>query len=254
LLCPRTAGPEKPGRPVPEAASRISVAQKNPQLRHGEVTPICVVLYNVAIIDPIGRAPIVEGVVSILRIAAAGTVALALLGASAAAQTAATSPPAWMRSAAPGAEWSQPTPGQSATAGAGNDTQPVATSPGAVSDLSPARPSSALVIAPVVGNSMDEVMTGHEMPAVLLPGSKTIDTAAEPQEEPTTKPSNSVAAAVADEHGVRALIATAPPKPANNSSDDRSWIAEVLALIAGAVAAGVVAWFLMRRTPKRNFG
>jgi hypothetical protein len=59
-------------------------------------------------------------------------------------------------------------------------------------------------------------------------------------------------------------ISPAPPKsasPANPAAPPQvsqvgsgSWIAQVLAALGGAVAAGTVAWFLIGATPQRTFG
>jgi hypothetical protein len=57
----------------------------------------------------------------------------------------------------------------------------------------------------------------------------------------------------APEPVVHAMVAR--PSPAQTSPvGSASWIAQVLAALGGAIAAGVVAWFLIRPAPERTYG
>jgi hypothetical protein len=67
----------------------------------------------------------------------------------------------------------------------------------------------------------------------------------------TTAPQSAAATPV-----VRAMVVKAEP-PSANAADpvgSASWIAHVLAALGGAIAAGAVAWFLIRPAPEGNYG
>jgi len=67
-------------------------------------------------------------------------------------------------------------------------------------------------------------------------------------------------AVLRDEHANAADAAAAPTVLAaplheqNNAADSPSWIAQILAALGGALAAGAVAWFLIGSGPVRTYG
>ena len=71
---------------------------------------------------------------------------------------------------------------------------------------------------------------------------------ADPDPEPAAQ-----AMVAAPEPAAQAMVATPAPQDASPIGS-ASWIAQVLAALGGAVAAGSVAWFLIGSGPQRTYG
>ncbi len=140
----------------------------------------------------------------------------------------------------------------------------------AASPKSPDRPTAALApsAAPasvtteqVVDSDPNGILNGgHAVPAALPAPVTPAAAAPKPKPPAAAKPAEaSVSAPVK-----MAAAAPAAPKPpihamlfkpsAPSPVGSASWIAQLLAALGGAVAAGAVAWFLIRPAPQRHFG
>jgi hypothetical protein len=126
--------------------------------------------------------------------------------------------------------------------------------------ISPAPAPAGVTTEQVVDTSPNGILNGgHTVPAAM-PAAPTPAAGA-----PKPQPAAAKLAAPSPSPPVKVAAATpAAPKPAVHAMLFRprtptpvgsaSWIAQLLAALGGAIAAGAVAWFLIRPTPERNFG
>jgi hypothetical protein len=149
-----------------------------------------------------------------------------------------------------------------AAAAAGNVAAPSGSSlPEGVTPVAPAAaPTTTVVTEPVVDSNPNGILNGgHAVPAAL-PAAVT-PAASAPTPPPATAqpaaPSASAsvkvaaAAPVAPNPTVRAMLfEPSTPGPVGSAS----WLAHVLAALGGAIAAGAVAWLLIRPAPERRYG
>lgn len=148
--------------------------------------------------------------------------------------------------AAPKNNW--PTPNaamQSVTA------QAIATPPGNPTLAAPA-PTNAVATAPVIDTDPNEIMGNAHAVEVNLPVPAAPTNVAAGARQGAIKTaqaagSGSAAAAAAPIPVVRAMVARSPV-------GSTSWIEHVLAALGGAIAAGVLAWFLIGPAPERTYG
>jgi hypothetical protein len=110
--------------------------------------------------------------------------------------------------------------------------------PVAVAAPAPAPAPSELVVG---GRSVD-VVASDQPPVIDLAANAPQTAAVEPSQDD----------AVATRHAT-AFVATAHDQDAAGAVGSASWIAQVLAALGGAVAAGTVAWFLIGSTPQRTY-
>lgn len=152
--------------------------------------------------------------------------------------------------------WSAP-----AAAVAGNAAAPSGSSlPGGVTPVAPAAaPTAAVVNEPVVDTDPNGILNGgHAVPAAMPNPVKPAASAPTPlpavAQRPVPTPSAPVkvaaAAPPAPKPAVRAmLVKPSTPSPVGSAS----WIVQLLAALGGAIAAGAVAWFLIRPAPERTY-
>ena len=122
------------------------------------------------------------------------------------------------------------------------------------SGVTPAAPAAApganVVTEPVVETDPNGILNGgHAVPAAMP---APLTPAAQPA-APSPSPAMKVAAAApaAAKSAVRAMLfRPSTPSPVGSAS----WIAQLLAALGGAVAAGAIAWFLIRPKPERTYG
>lgn len=168
-----------------------------------------------------------------------------------------------------------------ATAAAPENIWPAAASatPGAIATLAPpqtpAQMPASVSTEKVVETDPNEIVSGGHIVQLSSPDQvNAIDLAADdhqkaPPPAASAAPAESSAAksapaesavaastAAASTAAVHALVARAavqspnPPSPVGSAS----WIAQVLAALGGAIAAGALAWFLIKPTPERTYG
>jgi hypothetical protein len=98
-----------------------------------------------------------------------------------------------------------------------------------------------------------ELVVGGQTVHVASPeDANEIDHAADAQ--PTPVPAASPAVAAAPTAAVTETVAAAQTAEEPSHVGSASWIAQVLAAVGGAVAAGSAAWFLMGSAPQRTYG
>lgn len=119
--------------------------------------------------------------------------------------------------------------------------------------LTPA-PPAAVKTEQVVGTDPNGILNGsHAVPAAMPNPPSPVATKPTPKPATTTGPVKTATAAPAAQkpaaHAM--LLKQSVPKNAVGSA---SWIAQMLAALGGAIAAGAVAWFLIRPAPRRNYG
>lgn len=137
----------------------------------------------------------------------------------------------------------------------------------------PTRPAPSLgepVMGPlVVGNQPVEVASQTDVNALDLAADKTADAPANaapvnaaPED---AAPSYKVAAISAPpvavtsdtaskSDSIKASVTAPAPEAAQTAVGSPGWIAQVMAALAGAVAAGTIAWFLIGAAPQRTYG
>jgi hypothetical protein len=110
-------------------------------------------------------------------------------------------------------------------------------------------PSNSVTTEQVVDTDPNAILNGgHAVPAALPKPVKSTASTPTPQPIAATPPVKTAAAApAAPKQAARAMLF----KPSVVGS--ASWIAKLLAALGGAIAAGAVAWFLIRPAPKRNY-
>jgi hypothetical protein len=167
-------------------------------------------------------------------------------------------PPATPPRAAPQSD-SQPTwPAPAAD----NVAVPTGSSPagGVTPVASAAAPTATVVTEPVVDTDPNGILNGgHAVPAALPVPVTPAASAPKPQ-PPAAQPAAAnaspqlkvaAAASVAPQTTVRAMLfKPSTPSPVGSVS----WLTHVLAALGGAIAAGAVAWLLIRPAPERTYG
>jgi hypothetical protein len=135
------------------------------------------------------------------------------------------------------------------------------------------RPAPSLgepVMGPlVIGNQPDEIASQNDVNALDLAADKAangpvnaspVDAASE-DAAPSTKMaamSAPAAAVVSDtaskSDSIKASLTAPAPEATQTAVGSPGWIAQVMAALAGAVAAGSIAWFLIGAAPQRTYG
>jgi hypothetical protein len=129
---------------------------------------------------------------------------------------------------------------------------------GTTAALAPARAPASVTTEQVVATDPNGILNGgHAVPAAMpVPVASVVGAPKTPAtKSATTVPSPLVkvasAAATAPKLPVHAMLFRPSAPGAVGSA---SWIAQLLAALGGAIAAGAVAWFLIRPAPERNYG
>jgi len=122
-------------------------------------------------------------------------------------------------------------------------------------------PATSVVTERVVDSDPNAILNGgHAVPAALPAPAKPAPSALKPlpaAPDPTTASSSApvnvaaAAAPIAPKPTVRAMLFKPRPSGPVGSA---SWLAHVLAALGGAIAAGGVAWLLIRPAPERTAG
>ncbi len=118
-------------------------------------------------------------------------------------------------------------------------------------------PAAPQIVAPTAGTPTELVVDGQTVQVASADEANEIDLAAGdanvanaasrgPKLASTVPPTATTAPAAKLESASAALVEAQTPEVSTTS-----WILEILAAIGGAVAAGTVAWFLMRSAPPR---
>lgn len=132
------------------------------------------------------------------------------------------------------------------------------------SGVTPVEPTAAsapnVVTETVVDTDPNGILNGgHDVPAAVpnpitpaVSAPKPQPAAAKPAAASASPPVKVAAAApVLAKPAVRAMLfKPSSPSPIGSAS----WIAQMLAALGGAIAAGAVAWFLIRPAPEQNYG
>lgn len=127
--------------------------------------------------------------------------------------------------------------------------------------LTPDRTPGPVTTVAVVDTDPNQIVAGsHSVQAALPTGLnanavtpdpvKNVASAPVKKVAKTQVPVPSAAKPVVHAMVVKALRANGPATPIGSAS----WIAHVLAALGGAIAAGAVAWVLIRPAPERNYG
>lgn len=128
----------------------------------------------------------------------------------------------------------------------------------AAEDADAAAPTAITAVVPTlettpafIERDPSELVVGGRTVQVVSPDdANEIDLAAAPQNSaPTPTPAPTEAAAAES-----APVAVARAQQEASPVGSASWIAQALAALGGAVAAGSVAWFLIGTTPQRTYG
>lgn len=117
----------------------------------------------------------------------------------------------------------------------------------------PPVPSAAVKTEQVVGTDPNGILNGgHAVPAAMPNPPSPAASKPTPKPAMTTAPVKTATAAAATQkptaHAM--LVKQSSPNPVGSAS----WIAQLLAALGGAIAAGAVAWLLIRPAPQRNYG
>jgi hypothetical protein len=126
--------------------------------------------------------------------------------------------------------------------------------PGAMPTLTPDQPPPSVTTEPTVDTDPNQIVTGsHSVEAALPNGlNRTAPPANPVQAAPPADPVKTTAvASAAPVPVVHAMIVKAEPQSPIGSA---AWLAQVLAALGGAIAAGAVAWFLIKPAPERTYG
>ena len=116
----------------------------------------------------------------------------------------------------------------------------------------PATVASAAPAAAAPNSTPSELVVGGQTVHVVSPDdANEIDHAADAQIAPSVAPTQSAVATTAPA-AATATVARAQEETSHVGS--ASWIAQILAALGGAVAAGSAAWFLMGSAPQRTYG
>jgi hypothetical protein len=126
--------------------------------------------------------------------------------------------------------------------------------------LAPSAARAPVTTERVVDTDPNGILNGgHAVPAAMPTPVKPTASAAKPQpaaaKSATTKPSPPVKVAVATPAAPKSPVHAMLFRPSAPSAvGSASWIAQLLAALGGAIAAGAVAWFLIRPAPERTYG
>jgi len=145
-------------------------------------------------------------------------------------------------------------PTQAATAAAAASIWPAADTarPADIAALAPAPQPASAFAEPVAEAVPNEIVVGGQTVQVASPDAvNPLDLAADDQDAAAKAATPSYI--VQPEPVSQALVATSAPQDASPIGS-ASWIAQVLAALGGAVAAGSVAWFLIGSAPQRTYG
>lgn len=126
--------------------------------------------------------------------------------------------------------------------------------PGDMTRLVPDQAPAAATTEPVVDTDPNQIVTGgHSVQAALPNGLNQADGAADEIKEAAK---TTTADPAAPQPVVHAMVVKADAGSVSPLSPigSASWIAHVLAALGGALAAGAVAWFLIRPAPERTYG
>lgn len=122
-----------------------------------------------------------------------------------------------------------------------------------VADAAPAGATSSpapMAFASAASGPSEFVVGGQTVQVVSPDGANDMDLAADAPTAATAADTNDVAKAEPVKQS--ALAAQAPD--GSTPVGSATWIAQVLAALGGAVAAGSVAWFLIGSAPQRSYG
>lgn len=140
---------------------------------------------------------------------------------------------------------------------------PDAARPGAITTFAPAQAPVPMSTEAVVETDPNEIVTGGHSAQPALPDEfNSVDLATDDRQETTqettqeTEPAAAPGDAAEPTPAIHADVAQAAIQSPDMASPvgSASWIAQALAALAGAIAAGVVAWFLIRPAPERTYG
>jgi hypothetical protein len=124
--------------------------------------------------------------------------------------------------------------------------------PGAIAALAPAPAPSSAFTEPAAATAPSELVVDGQTVQVASPDDvNAIDLAA--NDHDGAAKAATPGGVGQPERAVQAMIATRDSQDANTVGS-ASWIAQVLAALGGAIAAGVVAWFLIGPVPHRIYG
>lgn len=133
---------------------------------------------------------------------------------------------------------------------------------GTTAALAPSAAPASVTTEHVVDNDPNGILNGaHAVPAAVTSPVTPAATAPQPAAAAkplTTNPASAsppvkmaAAAPIGSKLPVHVMLfRPSAPSPVGSAS----WIAQLLAALGGAIAAGAVAWFLIRPAPERNFG
>ena len=102
-------------------------------------------------------------------------------------------------------------------------------------------------------NSNQIVVAGQTVQIAAPDQANAIDLAADDHHDSASAVLRGDRADAADAAATPTVLA-APVHEQNNAVGSASWIAQVLAALGGAIAAGTVAWFLIGSGPQRTYG
>lgn len=117
----------------------------------------------------------------------------------------------------------------------------------------PPAPSAAVKTELVVGTDPNGILNGgHAVPAAMPNPPSPVASTPAPKPATTAMPvKTAIAAPAVQKPAPRAMLVR---QNSPNAVGSASWIAQMLAALGGAIAAGAVAWFLIRPAPQRNYG
>jgi hypothetical protein len=169
------------------------------------------------------------------------------------------SPPATGSQATPQNDAQNVWPTAAATGALGYAATPKAPD-GRTAALAPSAAPGSVMTEHVVDTDPNGILNGgHAVPAAM---SAPVTPAAAPNPQPAVaaKPATAIPSPPVK---VAAVAPAAPKTPlhamlfrpsAPSAVGSASWIAQLLAALGGAIAAGAVAWFLIRPAPERHYG
>lgn len=139
----------------------------------------------------------------------------------------------------------------SAGMGAANSPEIAAAAP-----ATPAAPAAAVAARSAEPVPSELVVGGHTVQIVSPDEANDIDLAADLSAAPPAASTATTAAAadVGKAEPAHAAMLVAASRDDASAVGNASWIAQVLAALGGAVAAGSVAWFLIGSAPQRTYG
>jgi len=152
--------------------------------------------------------------------------------------------------AAPPGTAAAPDNALSASAGPANSPEIALAAP-----ATPAAPAAAMDAQSAEPVPSELVVGGHTVQIVSPDETNDIDLAADLGAAPAaTAATTATAAAVGKSEPAHAAMFVAASRDDASAVGNVSWIAQILAALGGAVAAGSVAWFLIGSAPQRTYG